>query len=153
MMSRIGPPPVSSGWCADTDTEIVDKETLSSLYWLISTHLYNNDEVLLARIEQFLRSLRDTFELGRDTWISLCWDFNLTPSNHSPHSCSSLAIGVSPETPTTWSEIYLGSHWSSFYITALSLVESFTVMKYFHSDATPALLGHKDQLEAPKGSY
>ena len=67
MMSWIGPPPVSSGWCADTDTEIVDKETLSSLYWLISTHLYNNDEVLLARIEQFLRSLRDTFELGRDT--------------------------------------------------------------------------------------
>ena len=31
------------------------------------------------------------------------------------------------------------SHWSSSDITALSLVESLTVMKYFHSDATPAL--------------
>ena len=42
-----------------------------AVYWLIFAHLYYNDEVLLARIEQFLRSLRDTFELGRDTWISL----------------------------------------------------------------------------------
>ena len=41
-------------------------------------------------------------------------------------------------------EIYLGSHWSSSYITVLSLVETFTVMKYFHSDATPALLSHKE---------
>ena len=41
-------------------------------------------------------------------------------------------------------QVRLCSHWSSFYITALSLVESFRVMKYFHSDATPALLCHKE---------
>ena len=29
------------------------------------------------------------------------------------------------------------SHWSSSYITSLLLVESFIVMKYFYSDATP----------------
>ena len=40
-------------------------------------------------------------------------------------------------------------HWSSSYIAALSLVESFRVLKYFHalkdalSDATPAVLCHK----------
>ena len=38
----------------------------------------------------------------------------------------------------------LCSHWSSSYFTALLLVESFIVMKYFHSDATPALLCHKE---------
>ena len=32
----------------------------------------------------------------------------------------------------------LCSHWPSSYITALSLVEIFIVMKYFHSYATPA---------------
>ena len=37
-----------------------------------------------------------------------------------------------------------GSHWSSSCITALSLVETFTVMKDFHSDATPAHLIHKE---------
>ena len=36
------------------------------------------------------------------------------------------------------------SHWSSYYITVLSLVERFIVMKYFHSDAKPALLGDKE---------
>ena len=35
------------------------------------------------------------------------------------------------------------SHWSSSDITALSLVESFIMMKYFHCVATPALLCHK----------
>ena len=32
----------------------------------------------------------------------------------------------------------------SSYITALSLVESFIVIKYLHSDATPALLHRKE---------
>ena len=73
-----------------------------AVYWFIFPHLYYNDEVLLARIEQFLRSLRDTFELGRDTWISLLLSIlSLGWSNLSPHSWSSLAIGVSLETPTT----------------------------------------------------
>ena len=36
------------------------------------------------------------------------------------------------------------SHWSSSYITRLSLDESFRVLKYFHSDASPALLCHKE---------
>ena len=36
------------------------------------------------------------------------------------------------------------SHWSSFYITALSLIESFIVINYFHIDSSPALLCHKD---------
>ena len=36
------------------------------------------------------------------------------------------------------------SHWSSSYITALSLDESFRVLKYFHSVAMPALLCHKE---------
>ena len=65
MMGRIGPPSrLYRVMCADTDTEILD---IKAVYWLIFAHLYYNDEVLLARIEQFLRSLRDTFELGRDT--------------------------------------------------------------------------------------
>ena len=38
----------------------------------------------------------------------------------------------------------LGSHWSSSYITGLSLVENFRVLKYFHSVATAALLCHKE---------
>ena len=33
-------------------------------------------------------------------------------------------------------QIYQGSYWSSSYVTALSLVESFTVLKYFQSDAS-----------------
>ena len=36
------------------------------------------------------------------------------------------------------------SHWSSSYITRLSLVESAKVWKYFHSVAPPALLCHKE---------
>ena len=46
------------------------------------------------------------------------------------------------------------SHWSSSYLAALSLVQSFRVLKYFHalkgpiigalSDATPAVLCHKE---------
>ena len=38
----------------------------------------------------------------------------------------------------------LCSQWSCLYITALSLVESFIVMKYVHSFATPALLCHTE---------
>ena len=38
----------------------------------------------------------------------------------------------------------LWSHWSSSYITALSLVKSFKGITYFQSDATPALLCHKE---------
>ena len=34
------------------------------------------------------------------------------------------------------------SHWSSSYITALSLVQSFRVLKYFHGVATPTILCH-----------
>ena len=71
MMRRIAP--VSRLYrvlvCADTDTEIVEIELSIPLILLLHFNcspLYN-DEVLLARIEQFLRSLRDTFELGRDT--------------------------------------------------------------------------------------
>ena len=37
-----------------------------------------------------------------------------------------------------------GSHWSSSYITVLSLVQSCLVMKYFLSEATPALFCHKE---------
>ena len=47
----------------------------------------------------------------------------------------------------------LCSHWSKSYSTGLSLVGSFTVMKHFHSDATLALLRHKNHLKPPKGSY
>ena len=38
----------------------------------------------------------------------------------------------------------LSSHWSSSNNTVLSLVERFIVLKYFHSDATLALLCHKE---------
>ena len=71
MMTRIAP--VSRLYrvvvCADTDTEIVEIELSRPFILLLHFNcspLYN-DEVLLARIEQFLRSLRDTFELGRDS--------------------------------------------------------------------------------------
>ena len=50
-------------------------------------------------------------------------------------------------------------HWSSSYIAALSLVESFRLLKYFHalkghiigalSDATPAVLCHKEPAKIP----
>ena len=36
------------------------------------------------------------------------------------------------------------SHWSRNVEALLSLVESFIVLKYFHGDATPALLCHKE---------
>ena len=44
----------------------------------------------------------------------------------------------------------LCSHWSSAYITALLLVESFVVMKYFHSDASPALLSYEEPAKGKK---
>ncbi len=50
--------------CSENDLVTAESQLV---YWFIFPHLYYNDEVLLARIEQFLRSLRDTFELGRDT--------------------------------------------------------------------------------------
>ena len=43
----------------------------------------------------------------------------------------------------------LCSHLSSSYITALSLAESFIVMKYFHGDATKVLLCYKDIIGRP----
>ena len=55
------------------------------------------------------------------------------------------------------------SHWSSFYIAALSLVESSRVLKYFHalkgpiigalSDATPAVLCHKEPARRKNTPY
>ena len=47
-----------------------------------------------------------------------------------------------------FSEIYPGSHWSNSYITALSLVETFRVLKYFHSDV---LFCHKEPAQGMQG--
>ena len=55
------------------------------------------------------------------------------------------------------------SHWPSYYITALSLVESFRMVKYFHalkgpiigalSDATSAILCHKEPARRKNEPY
>ena len=55
------------------------------------------------------------------------------------------------------------SHWSSYYNTALSLVESFRMVKYFHalkgpiidalSDATSAILCHKEPARRKNEPY
>ena len=61
------------------------------------------------------------------------------------------------------SVVVLHSHWSSSYITSLSLVESFIVLKYFHalkgpiigtlSDATSAILCHKEPARRKNEPY
>ena len=61
----------------------------------------------------------------------------------------STGLEVNNSAPLAWADLpaeiaRLGSHWTSSDITALSLVESFIVIKYFHSDAFPALLCHKE---------
>ena len=45
------------------------------------------------------------------------------------------------------------SHWSSSYIAGISLVESFRVLKYIHSVATPALLCHKEPAQGTQSPH
>ena len=81
-------------------------------------------------------------------------DIKISPSNSCPGdiapvlpscwACRTPSQAAALRTSTGRDISRLCSHWSSSYITALSLVESFKVLKYFHSDATPALLCHKE---------
>ena len=47
--------------------------------------------------------------------------------------------GVPGEDYPIYAEVILASHWSSSYITALSLVESSRVLKYFHALKGPII--------------
>ena len=49
-----------------------------------------------------------------------------------------LSLVADGATPGTWRYIQY-SHWSSFYIAALSLVENFRVLKYFHELKGPII--------------
>ena len=109
------------------------------------------------------RSLGDNV-YGKSSEMTYSWEvlskFFLN-QNIEPNwlNCDSVYGWYDPDTGTYIQH----SHWSSSYITALSLVESSRVVKYFHalkgptigalSDATPAILCHKEPARRKNTPY
>ena len=103
------------------------EETVKILIFLSEIEIFS-DEISARPGSTGLLFLRD------QTQPSLLYSGQNTAVSLTPLLC--------PHNILTGSLVH--SHWSSNVESWLLLVESFIVLKYFHSDATPALLCHKE---------